>query len=377
MEAKYCTKPEGFEYCVCCDRHNDGTLYSRISDQNRSDFLGNIDSPTSSEGVIFTPGLNKIRGIEVFVVQDQERYIFFWFRNRKDAEALETDLKSKAIEIELKVENPVYKFKRGSWVLVENFEARNSDDLIGHHDELDLVAKDISNSKLYEPELHKIGEAYKSLNYILYGPPGTGKTTFVRTIATRLKLPIYIVNAAAINATTDIETILNPKRHCDCILLFEDFDRYLGLNTHNMSKLLNGLDGITTSRGCVKFFTANNMAVVEKHKALNNRMVGRFLFDYPNRNDFVCKFMRFLTLKDEKSQPDPKQKNKFFDKVSTIKGLTLRPFTNYVIRYIFEKDYMDILIKKIAELGEDNSVPVKSEPSKQSKEAANYDYSFE
>lgn len=350
-------KPEGFEYCVVCYRDQPGTFYTDVSKNYADDFIGNNFRPSDSTGVVFVPGVNKIQKKDVFVQYDDDKFTF-WFRNRTEANEINAEMRRLALFNEFKVENPVYKLRRGQWSLIDNFEARGEEDLIGHHHEIDLVVHDTKNALEREELLKKIGESHKSLNYVLYGPPGTGKTTFVKAIATKLRLPIYIVNTFTLGQNIDIDSVLNPKRNRDCILLFEDFDRYLQEEKFNMSELLNGLDGVLTTRGCIRFFTANDIAIFNKTKALINRMVGKFHFNYPAREDFVNKFERFLALKTER--PNQKQLDKFIAKVAAVKDLTLRPFTNYVIRYFFQPNYMELLLNKFHELNEDNSVPVKA-----------------
>lgn len=362
-------KPEGFEYCVICQNEHGGTFYSDVSMHYANGFIGNNNAPSDKRGVVFAPGVNKIQGKDVFVYFDKEKHIF-WFRSRAEAVEINNEMQRMSLSNELKVENPVYKLRRGQWVLLDNFEARGEQDLIGHHNEIDIVVHDAINALDQEELLKKIGESHKSLNYVLYGPPGTGKTTFVKAIATKLKLPIYIVNTFTLGQNIDIDSILNPKRNRDCILLFEDFDRYLQEEKFNMSELLNGLDGVLTTRGCIRFFTANDIAIFNKTKALVNRMVGKFHFNYPTHEDFANKFERFLSLKTEK--PNQKQVDKFITKVTSIKGLTLRPFTNYVIRYFFQPNYMDLLLSKFHELNEDNNVPIKLFQKTEEKQSVSY-----
>jgi hypothetical protein len=79
MDSKSFHKPEGFNYCVCCYRDD------------------------NVHGVILMPGVNKIRGKDVFVYWT-EYYYFFWFQNRKDAEEMDTAMKAESLDIEFKVE---------------------------------------------------------------------------------------------------------------------------------------------------------------------------------------------------------------------------------------------------------------------------------
>jgi AAA+ superfamily predicted ATPase len=243
--------------------------------------------------------------------------------------------------------NPIYKYSilHRNWVQVSSFQEKNSVDLIGYHHYLDLISKDIDNYIKYNEFLKSIGEGYRTMNYLLYGPPGTGKTTLIKTLATLKSLPVYIVSAN----NFDSNVTLNPVNQAYKlkIILVEDFDRCLEDPKHNMSEILNSLDGIETSEGCIRFFTANNADIIMNNKALVNRMNSKFEFYYPSEEQFINKLDRFLTIKENINED---KRNEFINLVIKKPNLTLRPFSNYVIRYLFDEDYMDKMITNISEL---------------------------
>lgn len=186
----------------------------------------------------------------------------------------------------------------------------------------------------------------------MYGLPGTGKTTMMRVLATETKYPIFIVNGRTMSG--DLSVVLNPAVVPGFkILLFEDFDRYLenesGSNVIDMSQILNQLDGIETTNNSIRFFSANNPDIVLRNKALTNRLSGKFKFDVPDDDGFTKKIDRLLTCK-KIDEIDLEKKKRFISLVSKKESVTLRPFTNYVIRYLFDEDYLDKMIENIDEL---------------------------
>ena len=90
-----------------------------------------------------------------------------------------------------------------------------------------------------------------------------------------------------------------------------------------MSEILNELDGIESTDGCIRFFTCNDIDEVKKHDALINRM--------------NCFSQYFMTLFNEKTK---------------IKNITLRQFTTFIIRYLFDDKCLDKMIENINELFE-------------------------
>ena len=88
----------------------------------------------------------------------------------------------------------------------------------------------------------------KGVNVLVYGPPGTGKTEFCKTLATRLKAPLYVVGESDANGN-------EPSRHermqelrlaqrllagdCRSILLFDEMEDLLSMQ----GGVLEGLFG--------------------------------------------------------------------------------------------------------------------------------------
>lgn len=110
----------------------------------------------------------------------------------------------------------------------------------------------------------------KSFGMILYGPPGTGKSYFVRYLAIKYKLPIYVVSFTA--EIDNHELIRMFARIAGpAIVLFEDFDSYfdgkkclLRKAKFTFDTLLNIFDGVFSSDGdIIRILTANEIGKVD------------------------------------------------------------------------------------------------------------------
>jgi KaiC/GvpD/RAD55 family RecA-like ATPase len=97
--------------------------------------------------------------------------------------------------------------------------------------------------------------------YLLHGPPGTGKTSFIQSLASRVKMNVAILNLAAASDDDTLSSALAqvPK---SCILVIEDVDHHQfneGVKDNSKQKkdphekscvsvsgILNALDGIAS-----------------------------------------------------------------------------------------------------------------------------------
>jgi hypothetical protein len=125
---------------------------------------------------------------------------------------------------------------------------------------------------------------------ILYGPPGNGKSHYVRYLAKKYRLPIYIFLLKKDSTNIDIIGMFGRVKG-PCIILMEDFDSYFNKREPVMEDcdfsfdgILNVLDGSYASpKKAIYILTANNIDLVDG--ALKDRP-SRFkhivCVDYPN-----------------------------------------------------------------------------------------------
>ena len=123
---------------------------------------------------------------------------------------------------------------------------------------------------------------------LLYGPPGSGKTQFVKYLARKYSLPIYVVYFNPDYNNHDIAVMFAsiPGR---CIVLMEDFDSYFDGRECSMKNesvkftfdaLINALDGVHNDyNGVIFVMTANDISKIDE--SLKTR---------PSRYRFVREF---------------------------------------------------------------------------------------
>jgi predicted AAA+ superfamily ATPase len=345
--------PSKYKYFVKLSA--DSTFMNDLKYENHS-AIGNVSSPDGTPYLL--NGYNKINDTSIYVVnQEKQGYYYLWFYSFDDAKTLFDEVNENNISRNKTKKNSIYKFTKNGWQQLNTYDSRDLIDLIGYDHYIDTISKDINNYKLYISFLKSIGEGSRTLNYLLYGPPGTGKTTLIKTLATKFDLPIYIVNASLMD-NVNASTVLNPKSNANKqkIILFEDFDRYLKEGKFNMADILNELDGIESTDNCIRFFTCNDIDEIYKHDALINRINSKFLFNYPIKEQFEQKLNRLLTfLPAIGITIDETKKSLFINKFMKLNDTknektTLRPFTTYVIRHLFDENCLDKLLENINEL---------------------------
>lgn len=299
-------------------------------------------------------GLYQLDGVDVWIYnQSKQGFMYYYFKSDEEKDKLEKLMNQKKQNKIAKITNPVYRYcPRSGWVLTDRYSTKDAEnDIFGYDSYIDQIEKDITNHIKYNEFLKELGEV-RSINYLLYGPPGTGKTSLIRAVASKLGCAVFIVNAGNIKVD-QITSVLSPNKATETkckvkLLLFEDFDRFLQMDKVDtvLSGLLNTLDGFDDKGDTVRFFTANNKEAIFKIDALINRMSSKFEFYFPTIEIFRGKLRRFLTFH---STYDNNKAEEFLELVMK-QNVTVRPFVNYVIRYLFEPDCLDQMIKNIGEL---------------------------
>lgn len=286
-------------------------------------------------------------------VQNQEKqgFVCIWFKTQADYETVIDHVEKKKAGNLANVSHKLYRLDghRG-WVLSDRYADKKQVNFVGYDDYVRKLEKDIANYMLHHEYLKSVGEN-KSLNYLFYGKPGCGKTSLALLLASKFDYPIYVMNDLSRSYS-----VLTPTGPGMKILLFEDFDRYLSgkssasannsiSDSGHMSDILNSLDGVNSGDEIIRIFTGNDCKIIFENEALINRMSCCLKFDKPSRSMFEQKFKALLP------NLDGVDDNKLQTLLDQVDGkVTLRPFVNYVIRYMFEENYLDDMIGNISEL---------------------------
>ena len=362
LSVTHVNQPVDFEYSV--RMRLDATLLNQIEvyySPNHSNIVdsGHYGSPLT--------GLYNWDGIDCWVYnQEKQGYLILYFKNRESYHLLRAIIDAKTNKKNEQIKNKLHRWDpRNGWVLAETYTIFDERYLIGFGDYFKSIEKDIDNHKKNTKKLKLIGE-YKSLTYLLYGLPGTGKTTLIKALSSKYNMDVYVVNAIHAKSS-NLGQMLNPGKGKDknVILLFEDFDRFIEKeeNKELMGIILNALDGFDDTDNTIRFFTGNNCEVIFNEQALINRVCGKYKFGYPTREMFRAKLLKLLIiskLNEDNNLNEELILNEFsnglgekFDRFLDLvldKNITLRPFTSYCIRYLFNDNCLDDMIENINEL---------------------------
>lgn len=211
--------------------------------------------------------------------------IFRW--NRKKIRNIINESRKTKEEVHIYVIHAWDSIKTGSFKIPDKIEKPYIDNKIR-----EKVEKDAK--RVISGSLNKVGT-------ILYGDPGNGKSFFIRYIALKYKLPIYIMS---LMPDLDNYCIIKMFSYASgpAVVLLEDFDKYFDKTKCLLSNprftfdtLLNVLDGSFSNLNKLLFFmTANDINKIDV--SLKSRP-GRFkhIIEVKNpnnsiRNEILSKF---------------------------------------------------------------------------------------
>jgi len=312
---------------------------------------GKYGSSARTNGeLLLVEGQHTILGIDLVVCWEDlsRKNCWLFFRSKEDAIKLEKMVNEFHLNKESESAFVLYKFRCHMWDSNGVYEPFPPENYVGYEDYTRRILSDIENFEKHRVYLNSVG-AYPSLNYLLYGPPGVGKTSLVKLIATMLKgAPILTVNdKIMINSSgTDV---LSPvlSRRGKCIILFEDFDRYLNSKQVDMPNILNALDGVEKTTPVIRFFTANDPGIVVNNKALYTRMTACLRFDNPTTDAYKIRAKRLLSFR---SDLDQNKIDILAARTAVMGCISMRTFTAYVVRYMFAEDCLSKMIENLREV---------------------------
>lgn len=175
---------------------------------------------------------------------------------------------------------------------------------------INSIVKLHENMRIKKDIYEKLGSS-KGINVLLYSVPGCGKTSIIKKIAQCLKLrfdntDFYIVDSEnlAYRGTCLLTGELSKEKNGVRLIVLEDFDRLLneeerGQKKVNMSDILNALDGITDSKGVIRFFTCNSLIDISNNKALFDRMTFVYKLEKPTTDIILEHYKKLFSEQEE------------------------------------------------------------------------------
>lgn len=160
----------------------------------------------------------------------------------------------------------VYNSFHGLWSSCRKINKRPLNTVTLPGDIVKNIVSDISDFLESEEKYNRKGEGWHR-GYLFHGVPGSGKTSLALAIASELKMPIYnlwLSSCYGDNYLMDLVSKVPPRS----IILMEDVDCVMPTReTHQsnptprnltLTAVLNVLDGICSSNGCVVIMTTNH-----------------------------------------------------------------------------------------------------------------------
>ena len=346
LSVSHVNVPEGFEFSV--KMRTDDYLLGVISKYYNPKRVLLSDNNTYA---IPDTGIYIWDTIDCWVYnQEKQGYMVLYFKSILEYNFLVEMINLKGKRALEKIQNKLFRYDpRSGWVNTETYSTFDESNLIGYEHYFKSIEAEIGSHKKNQMLLKSIGE-FKSLSYLLYGIPGTGKTTLIKALSSKYNMDVYIVNSIHAKSS-NIGSLLNPVKNGSkpVLLLFEDFDRFIVRedNKELLGLILNAMDGFDDSGNTIRFFTSNDCDVIFQEKALINRISGKYKFSYPTFEMFRVKLLKLAAI-----APKPFEEEKLNQFISMIvdKNLTLRPFTSYCLRYLFNENNLDDMIENINSL---------------------------
>lgn len=196
----------------------------------------------------------------------EEIFIQMFTRNRNILSKL---LSESILEKNTKDIIKVYTPSRDYWAETLKINKRNFDSVfVGEKIKEDIttqIDEFLKNREWYI----KRGIPYK-LGIFIEGEPGTGKSSLVRAIASYLNRNIFFFNQQALKNSGEL--LQDFGNHTNSILVLEDIDTYNvvseregnEINEHDLSVLLNTLDGPLTPTNFIFIATTNYPEKIDK-----------------------------------------------------------------------------------------------------------------
>lgn len=181
--------------------------------------------------------------------------------------------------------------------------------------EQERILNDILTFKESKEWYNDRGIPYRR-GYLLHGPPGTGKTSFIQSLASKVKMNVAILNLSAASDDDSLSSAMTqlPK---SCILVIEDVDHYQfdeGLqekkddnktnkknNSVSVSGILNAIDGIASLEESIIFMTCNDMSIIPPALIRPGRIDLKLHMGYIDDYQAKLIFWRFFCMEEKET----------------------------------------------------------------------------
>ncbi|CAO3655334.1 unnamed protein product [Mucor fragilis] len=204
--------------------------------------------------------------------------------------------------------------------------------------EQDRILNDILTFKESQEWYNDRGIPYRR-GYLLHGPPGTGKTSFIQSLASKVKMNVAILNLAAAADDDSLSSALIqlPK---NCILVIEDVDHYQfdeGIqekkddgksskknNSVSVSGILNAIDGIASLEESIIFMTCNDMNTIPPALIRPGRIDLKLHMGYVDDYQAKLIFWRFFCMEEKETALEDIPTERYPTLSSTVNELIQR-----------------------------------------------------
>lgn len=162
---------------------------------------------------------------------------------------------------------------------------------------------------------------------LCYSTPGNGKSSFAKSLAMELNIPIMIFNLNDMSNTDFLNAWDSAKSNSPCMVLFEDIDAIFNGRKNvaheegglSFDCFLNALDGVESASGILLFITTNNLDKIDPALGQPN---GGTISTRPGRIDRVIQF----------SNPDENGRKKIANRI-------LNDFPQFIDQIVKEGDH--------------------------------------
>jgi mitochondrial chaperone BCS1 len=159
----------------------------------------------------------------------------------------------------------VYLYGYDHWQRMRSLFKRPLDSVILPEGVADSVAADIAAFKRNQEWYRSFGLPYRR-GYLFYGIPGSGKTSLISALASEFRMDLFVLNIATKGMDDDRLAGMVQRIEPNSMILLEDVDTVAPKRDHGASQdgvtlsgLLNCIDGMLASDGCILFMTTNHV----------------------------------------------------------------------------------------------------------------------